>query len=296
MNETYFIAKNEAKRRRLNRPTTTVAFLALVLASVMTGCSTPIHSTDNPVLLWLPGMERKSDNIPGFVTPSERIKLIEEKGKKGIKSTPEEKDLLLVQLVQEYEKTNSPHIKRAALEAIARISSNYANPAAEKIFQSALEDEDVNLNLSAANALAVYASKGQSAKDNKEQRKLAIHLLAERYRSLPFSIEAGAEEENAKRKDVRIAILHALGEFQADDSPELYETLEFALTGEKLDDGALEATACSSLEKISGMNYGIDGEKWIQYIAYTNGEGSAPSQTSIIERAPKVENVTGIFK
>jgi hypothetical protein len=271
--------------------------LTVVLTCFIPGCSTPFFWTDNPVLLYLPGAGRRSDPIPGYIIPSERIKLIREKGIKGAKAPSEEKDILLVQLIQEYEKTSSPHIRRAALDAVARISTNYANPVAEKLFQSALEDSDMALNLSAARALALYASEGAIAKNNQEQRKLAISLLSSRYRALPFSIAAGAEEENTTRKDVRIAILHALGEFQPEDSPELFETLEFALIGEKLDDGALEATACSSLGKITGKKYGLDGEKWLHYIAYTRGEESSPPpETSIFERAPRIENATGIIK
>lgn len=289
--------QTEVRRRLLKSPIACAGILGLVLSGFLPSCSSPVYYTDNPLLLYLPGAGRRSDSIPGFVNPRERIKLIEEKGKKGIKAVPEEKDLLLVQLVQEYETSNSPHVRRAALDAVARISSNYANPAAEKIFASALNDEDMNLNLSACHALAVYASEGPIAKDNKTQRKTAIQLLAARYRELPYSIAAGSEDENSRRKDVRIAILHALGEFKEDDSPELYDTLELALTGEKLDDGALEATACSSLEKISGKKYGVDGEAWLHYIAFVRGEeAQAPDEQSVLKRAPKIENATGIFK
>lgn len=283
-------------RRLKDNALAKIATVVLAALCSLPGCTSPVWYTDNEMLLYLPGAGRRSDKLPGYVPPRERFKLIEEKGKKGVKAPPEEKDILLVQLVQEYENTNSPHIRRCSLDAIARISSNYANPAAEKIFRSALEDPDRNLNLSAAHALAIYANQGAIAKDNKKERKLAIELLASRYRSLPYLINAGSEEENADRKDVRIAILHALGEFNEDDSAELFDILEEALVGEKLDDGALEATACSSLEKITGKQYGVDGEKWLQYISYKRGDGDKPKEENILDRAPKLENATGIFK
>lgn len=273
-----------------------LAVLTLAVFCSLSGCTSPVWYTDNEMLLYLPGAGRRSDKLPGYVPPRERFKLIEEKGKKGAKATPEEKDILLVQLVHEYENSNSPHIRRCSVDALARISENYANPAAEKIFQEALEDPDRNLNLSAAHALSIYASQGEIAKDNKKERALAIGLLAARYRALPFLIDAGSEEENANRKDIRIAILHALGEFKEEDSEELFEILEEALTGEKLDDGALEATACSSLGKITGEQYGVDGEKWIQYIEYKRGKGTKPEEENLLKRAPKLENATGIFK
>lgn len=297
MNRTGVDLNVNARLKLLNNVVIRAAALAVVLTCFLPGCSTPVFWTDNPVLLYLPGAGRRSDPIPGYVKPSDRIKLIQEKGKKGASAPAEEKDLLLVQLVQEYEKTTSPHIKRATLEAIGRISVNYANPAAEKIFQEALEDEDMALNLSAARALAVYATEGAVAHENKEQRELAISLLTARYRALPFSIAAGSEEENSRRKDVRLAVLRALGEFKEQDSPELLEFFDYALTGEKLDDGALEATACESLGKITGERYGIDGEKWENYLAYKRGETSEkPAQTSILARTPRIDNVTGIVK
>ncbi|MBR5758202.1 MAG: HEAT repeat domain-containing protein [Thermoguttaceae bacterium] len=297
MSRTGVDLNNNARLKSLNNPVTRAVVLAVALTCFIPGCSTPFYWTDNPVLLYLPGAGRRSDPIPGYVKPSERIKLIQEKGRKGAKAPSDEKDMLLVQLVQEYEKTTSPHIKRASLEAIGRISVNYANPAAEKIFQEALEDDDMALNLSAARALSVYATEGAIGHENKEQRKLAISLLTARYRALPFSIAAGSEEENSRRKDVRIAILHALAEFKEDDSPELLEFFDDALTGEKLDDGALEATACASLGKITGEKYGLDGEKWASYLAYKRGEESEkPSQTSILARTPRIDNVTGIVK
>ena len=175
------------------------SFRALALTVVLTcfipGCSTPFFWTDNPVLLYLPGAGRRSDPIPGYIIPSERIKLIREKGIKGAKAPSEEKDILLVQLIQEYEKTSSPHIRRAALDAVARISTNYANPVAEKLFQSALEDSDMALNLSAA-LPGAYAS-GRYAKTIRSS-VAAISLLCPISRPA-LSIAAPKREYNAKR-------------------------------------------------------------------------------------------------
>ncbi len=286
-------------RQLLKKPSLRIATFGFVLTCFLPGCTTPVYYTDNPFLLYLPGAGRRSDQIPGYTNPRDRAKLIVEKGKKGQDAPAEEKDILLVQLVQEYEKTSSPHLRRASLEAIGRISSNYANPAAEKIFKSALEDDDMELNFSACRALGDYCAEGPIAEDgqNKEQRKLAISLLSARYRELPYSIAAGSEEDNNRRKDVRLAVLHALGKFKSSDSPELYDTLEYALTGEKLDDGALESAACSALGLITGKKYGLDGEAWLKYIAYERGEETtAPEEPSFMSRAPRIDNVTGIVK
>ena len=272
------------------------AFLSLVTL-LLVGCSTPIFWTDNKVLLYFPGAGRRSDEIPGYVRPWERIKLIEEKGKKGAKAKPDEKDVLLVQLDEEYEKTDSPYIKRAAVEAAARICANYSNPAAEKIFKTALECDDINLNFSACHAWGKYCTEGDFASDNAQERKLAVEILNARYKALPYSIAPGAEEENDRRKDVRVAILRALGSFKEDDSPLVLETLELGLNGEKLDDGALQNQACLSLGKVVGKNYGVDGEAWLSYLAYKRGEiPEPPKELSLYSRLPKLNNATGVFK
>ena len=72
-----------ARLKLLNNVVIRAAALAVVLTCFLPGCSTPVFWTDNPVLLYLPGAGRRSDPIPGYVKPSDRIKLIQEKGKKG---------------------------------------------------------------------------------------------------------------------------------------------------------------------------------------------------------------------
>lgn len=248
------------------------------------GCATPFYSTDNKILLHFPGAARRSDQIPGVLRPWERIKLIEEKGKKGAKAPAEEKDVLLLQISQEFEKSTSPNVRRSAIEALAKISRNYPNPVAENIFRVALEDNELNIAVSAADGLGVYALdvKGGSP----ESRRLAAELLADKYRRLPFSIAAGSEEENKRRKDLRVAILRNLAYFQESDSPLIFDTLELGLTGEKLDDGALQDASMRTLGEITGEKYGLDAERWLQFLEYRRGGSSKPEELSITERTP----------
>ena len=265
------------------------------LSSFAIGCATPFFFTDNKVLLYLPGTGRRSDEIPGVLRPWERVQLIEEKGKKGAKASVEEKDVLLAQLSDEYDKTDSPNIKRSVIDAMARISKNYANPAAEIYFQKALDSEVLELNLSACNAWSAYCS--EIADNHAKERGMAIEVLAFRYRSLPYSIEPGSEEENSKRKDVRIAILRALSSFKPEDSDTLLEILEFGLNGEKLDDGALMVQAAKTLHEVTGKDYGTDGEAWLNYLAYRRGDSpTEPQEKNFMSRLPQISNETGIFK
>lgn len=268
------------------------ALLGGSLFGLSGGCATPFYSTDNKILLHFPGAARRSDQIPGVLRPWERIKLIEEKGEKGAKAPVEEKDVLLLQISEEFEKSTSPNVRRSAIEAIAKISRNYPNPVAENIFRIALEDNEVNIAVSAANGLGVYALdvKGGAL----ENRRLAVELLADKYRRLPFSIAAGSEEENKRRKDLRTAILRNLANFQESDSPLIFETLEQGLIGEKLDDGALQDAAMQTLGEITGEKYGLDAERWVQFLQYRRGESSKPEELSITELAPKID--TAILK
>ena len=105
------------------------------------------------------------------------------------------------------------------------------------------------------------------------------------------------EEENSRRKDIRIAVLRALGSFKESDSETLLETLELGLNGEPLDDGALMTQACSSLQKVTDKNYGIDGDRWLQYLAYHRGEApEPPKELGLMSKLPQISNETGIFK
>lgn len=298
MNRTVSNSKCDVLRRLFRGSGARTIFAGLALTSFfLPGCTSPVFYTDNPVLIYLPGAGWRSDKLPGFTNPHERLNQIVEKGEKGKKAPVEEKNILLVQLSKEYETSRSPHMRRAALEAIGRISTNYSNPAAEKIFHEGLEDDDMNLNLSACRALALYCTEGDAAKNNKRERELAVSLLSGRYRELPYSLEAGSEADNSRRKDVRVEILHALAHFKPEDSSELFPALEYGLTGEKLDDGALETASCDALGKITGKRYGLDGEAWLAYLAYERGETStAPKEKSLLTRAPRIEDATGIVK
>ncbi len=268
------------------------ALLGGAVFGLVGGCATPFYSTDNKFLLHFPGAARRSDQIPGVLRPWERIKLIEEKGEKGAKAPVEEKDVLLLQISQEFENSASPNVRRSAIEAIAKISRNYSNPVAENIFRVALEDNELNIAVSAADGLGVYALDVKDGAD--ESRRLAAELLADKYKRLPLSIAAGSEEENKRRKDLRVAILRNFGNFQESDSPLVFETLEQGLTGEKLDDGALQDASMRTLAQITGEKYGLDAERWGQFLAYRRGEGPKPEELSLSERSPKIDSA--IFK
>ncbi|MDO5580349.1 MAG: HEAT repeat domain-containing protein [Planctomycetia bacterium] len=262
--------------------------LSFFILLSLSGCSTPIFSTDNKFLLRLPGAERKSDEIPGVLRPWERIKLIQEKGKKGKHAPKEEKEILVYQLIQEYERSTDPNVRRASIDALEKITSGFKNEAVEKTYIKAFRDPILMVRLSAADAMGSYCMELKSSEEKAEARDLAAKTLAGLYRDLPFSIAAGAKKENDERKDLRLAIIRNLAKFKDSDSAEIVQVLGEALQNEKLDDGALQMAAMRSLEITTHKKYGYDAERWVQYIDYTkNKRENPPEELSLSERFPK---------
>ena len=77
----------------------------------------------------------------------------------------------------------------------------------------------------------------------------------------------------------------------------MLETLEDGLIGEKLDDGALQIQACLSLANVTDKDYGLNGDAWLEFLAYKRGEVlNPPEEESLYSKIPKLNNATGIFK
>ncbi len=251
------------------------------------GCSTPFYSTDNKFLLMLPGSERFSDHIEGVMTPSERIKRINEKGEKGRVAPQKEKEIVILQLVQEYNRNKDPNIRRASLEALAEITTTTESPEAEAIFDMGFRDSVLGIRLSSVNAWGNYGNDLGKKMDSSALRKRSVEKLADYYRSLPYSSDAGARKANDEKKDIRLAILRNMMKFKTSDSPVVLAILEEGLHGEKLDDGALQVASMRALTKISGKNYGMNVDRWISYTQYAQGKSThAPEELSLGERIP----------
>lgn len=256
---------------------------------VFNGCSTPFFPTDNEFLLHFPGTERKSDKIEGVLRPWERMALIKEKGEKGKNASDENKEILILQLAQEYNRSQDPNIRRSSIDALAKITSNKASQDAEKIYTIALNDETLGVRLSAVDAFGQYCYETKKSFDNTPMRKTALDQLIKLYRQSAYLITPGSDKDNEIRKDVRLAILRNLAKFPEDLSPELPVVLREALVGERLDDGALQVSAMKTLEKITHKKYGLNAEKWTAYLDYQSGKlNSAPAELSAAERMPQL--------
>ena len=237
------------------------------------GCNSAFWATDNDLLLRLPGTERRSDQIEGILRPWERIERIAGKGKEGAKAPPDEKKILAFQLIEEYNRSQDPLVRRAALRALGQITENTAIPSALETLLSALHEENLGNRMAAADALGMYGSMVKS-NEMKEVRLGILSVFSETYREAAFSSDAGNEKETNELKDFRLSLLRNAA--RMDDSPQLIEFLAEAMQDEPLDDGELRLAAMDALAKVTGKNYGADYELWSTYVAYRQGKRDRP--------------------
>ena len=237
------------------------------------GCTTSFWATDNELFLRLPGTERRSDQVEGVLRPWERIERIVEKGDEGAKAQPEEKNILAFQLIKEYNRSQDPLVRRAAIRSLGKITETaHIEPALETLL-TALGEENLGNRITAAEALGSYGARAKS-ENLTEVRQSILTAFIEAYRSQPFLSEAGSDKENNERKDFRLALLHSAP--QLGDTAQMVDFLAEAMQDEPLDDGALRLAAMVALSKVTHRNYGTDELLWRDYVAYRQGKRSDP--------------------
>ncbi len=240
----------------------------IFLLSLCTGCA-----VDNAFLATLPLFEAQSDTIPGLQPPYERLKQIELKGEKGAKAPDAEKEILVAQLMTEYRTSPDHNMRRAAVDAMAKIPHRKRDEYMKEI----LNDSDPMVRISALEAVSEsFAAGGDQLAD----------ILIERLKRDPD-------------KDVRLAAVRALGELCDIKKPNAKDPLfgqarvkSLAALGEALTDKVpmVRALAMDSLQQMTGKDYGKDVNKWIQYVRYERGETpEAPQERSLAERLPRLQ-------
>jgi len=241
----------------------TIKMLLPVLGSVLllSGCA-----VDNQTIAKLPLFSARSDRIPGLDPPHERTKLIREKGKKGATASAEEREILVAQLVHEYQTSPDPNMRREAVDALAMIP----HPQRDRFLQEILQDPNPFVRLSALESLSNTFS-GDPAE--------LQALLITRMKTDPD-------------KDVRLAAVRILGDITPKDkerggrnNPVVSEL------GNLLQDRvpAVRYEAMQSLRKITGKDYGDDIHRWLEYLRYLNGEvPNVPAERSFSEKLPTV--------
>lgn len=221
-----------------------------------TGCA-----TTNDHLAKLPGFEAKTDKIPGIMPAQERIKAIRLKGEKGKTAAAYEREILLGQLLAEYKDSPDPLMRRETIEAIAKIPHSNR----DAYLREALGDEDPFVRITTCKAFLEHEK-------NIDFERLAISAHALR-----------KVMKDDKDKDVRTAAIKQLGLIgkKLADSTGKEQQEDFDLLvgdlGKMLEDKqtGIRYQAMLALRQCTGMDYGVDIDKWIEYIEYREGKAVA---------------------
>jgi hypothetical protein len=236
-------------------------------AVLLSGCA-----VENQYIARLPLFEARSDKIPGLDSPFERRKLIQEKGKKGATAGEADREILVAQLVYEYQTSPDPNMRREAVDALAKIP----HPQRDRHLQDILRDENPFVRMSALEALGSTYSGSQED---------LVTLFIDQMKTDPD-------------KDVRLSAVRILGDIapkgnRSSRDPterELSDTVVLEL-GNVLQDRvpAIRYASMRSLQKVTGKDYGNDINRWLQYTRYINGEiPDIPAERTMSERMPRV--------
>ena len=230
------------------------------IAVLLSGCA-----VDNQHIAKLPLFEARSDVIPGLDSPHQRKKTIREKGEKGAKASDAEKEVLVAQLVLEYQTSPDPNMRREAVDALAKIP----HPQRDRHLQEILKDENPFVRLSALEAL------GKTYSGPVDE---LVSLLINQMKIDPD-------------KDIRATSVRILGNVTPKNSAnDLHRSTVLEL-GNLLHDRvpAVQYESMQSLGRITGKNYGNDINRWLQLVRYMNGEvPELPSERTFSEKMPRI--------
>ncbi|MGL6225314.1 MAG: HEAT repeat domain-containing protein [Thermoguttaceae bacterium] len=203
--------------------------------------------------------ERRSDKIPGLMSPRDRMKLIQQKAKNAQNASATDRNIVVAQLVCEYQDSTDPNMRREAITAIGRI------PHPDRIgnLKLALHDPSVPVRVAATQGLVRNHPKGTKFPEEIE------HTL----RNLI---------ENDPDKDVRIMAIQALKEGGKTISPDSLAVLEQCLSDNAL---AIRYETTGTLAACTGKDYGTNVDRWLAHFQYKKGETPlAPSERSLKEK------------
>ena len=190
---------------------------------------------------WVPFQGPASDQLPGVVTPAERISELQKLSETAAGRSADEKLKVSEQLASSIRTEKDPLIRVEIIRALGR----YPGPAADAILKAALSDTDTNVRVAACEA---WGRRGDVQ---------AVALLSEALRS-------------DVQSDVRLAAAKALGETRNPAAvPALGEALADA-------DPAMQYRAVLSLKQATGKDLGNSVDRWQQYV---KGEPPAPAPT-----------------
>jgi hypothetical protein len=209
------------------------------------------------------------------ITPAERIASIRLKAANGQSADRLEREILLGQLLNEYRESPDPNIRREVIEAMVSI------PLETRVIsiKEGLTDLNESVRRSTCTALAKIAEeKGCSVADRNE----IIHALRSTIR-------------NDKDKNMRILAMQAISpvikkiRINDGEKSEEYNRIVDEL-GVMLEDKttSIRYEAMVSLQTVTGLDYGLDIDRWIGYMEYRKGEiNEKPRERSWDEKLPQ---------
>ena len=214
--------------------------------------------------------EPKSDNIPGILKPSERVKMIRLKAENGRKSDLETKKELVEQLLEEYANSPDPIIRQEVVTATSTIVA------------SAQDDGSGDISLSKGFDLVKYA-----AMQDEEPfvRREASRAIAS-WRKPESAVVLRHVVRNDRDKDVQLQAVQSLAAF---DDRDTIETL-----GNLLDhrQSALRYQSMQSLKVCTKEDFGNDVHRWKQYL---NGEIPDPAHTTTLAERLRIGQLPMIY-
>lgn len=219
----------------------------------------------------LPIIGAKSDTIPNLDSPHQRRKEIREKGKKGATAAASDREILVAQLMLEYQTCPDPNMRREAVDALAMIP----HADRDRYLEEILKDENPFVRLSALEALGKTFSGSK-----KELAELLLNQI-----------------KTDTDKDVRLSAVKILGNVSPKSNNitkeaerGIAESVTLAL-GDLLQDRvpAVRYESMAALHKVTGKDYGHDINRWLQYIRYVKGEvPDLPPERSVSEKIPNI--------
>lgn len=196
---------------------------------------------------WVPGGGPVSDDLPGVVTPGQRMARLRKLAEESSWRNAADRQLIARDLAAAYDE-ESDEVLRAE---IVRTLSKYPGPEAEHVLRKAIVDPAAEVRLAACDGLARVV--------NPEAAALLIQTL-----------------ESDVDKDVRLAAARTLGKSK---NPAALSAL-----GKALDDPdpAMQYRAVLALREVTGEDLGDDVNRWRQYV---KGQPPQPAQpVSIAEK------------
>ena len=244
--------------------------LLLAMMLLFSGCA-----VENQYIAKLPLFEAKSDVVEGLDPPHLRRQLIRTKGVKGAAASDAEREILAAQLMYEYKTSPDPNMRREAVDALAKIP----HPDRDTFLEEILNDDNPFVRMPALEALgktyvgsksdltALLVARAKTDTD-RDVRITAVRILGD---VTPKMQRGNNSTGSTDEERLRELVVLELGEFLNDRVPAVrYESMQ-------------------SLRKITGLDYGNDINRWLQYIRYVKGEiPNIPAERTFTEKLPTV--------